>query len=126
MSTRTLQLWRGDASGGELVDYEVEAETGMVVLDAVLEIQRTPGAGPRRALELQGREVRLLQRRGQRPPAADVQDAARPPARRTSRSRVEPLQAFPVIRDLVTDVSLELRGQQADPAVHARARTPSG
>ena len=43
-------------------------------------IQRTPGAGPRRALELQGGEVRLVQRRGQRPAAADVQDAARPPA----------------------------------------------
>ena len=41
MSVRTLQLWRGDAEGGALVDYEVEVETGMVVLDAVLEIQRS-------------------------------------------------------------------------------------
>ena len=41
MSARTLRLWRGDADGGELVDYEVEAVSGMVVLDAVLEIQRT-------------------------------------------------------------------------------------
>ena len=40
MSARTLRLWRGDGSGGELVDYDVEAESGMVVLDAVLEIQR--------------------------------------------------------------------------------------
>ena len=44
MSARTLRLWRGDAAGGELVDYEVEVETGMVVLDAVLEIQRVAGA----------------------------------------------------------------------------------
>ena len=53
MSTRTLQLWRGDAAGGDLVDYEVEVETGMVVLDAVLEIQRSqartwPSAGTAR------------------------------------------------------------------------------
>ncbi len=38
MSERTLRLWRGDASGGELVDYAVEIESGMVVLDAVREI----------------------------------------------------------------------------------------
>ena len=47
------------------------------------------GAGPRRALELQGREVRLVRRRGQRPAAADVQDAARPPA----RGRADPRRA---------------------------------
>ena len=41
MSVRTLQLWRGDAAAGGIVDYEVEVETGMVVLDAVLEIQRS-------------------------------------------------------------------------------------
>ena len=87
MSTRTLRIWRGDAAGGDLVDYEVEAETGMVVLDAVLEIQRTPGQGPRRALELQGGQVRLVQRRDQRAAAADVQDPAGPPRPRTSRSR---------------------------------------
>jgi succinate dehydrogenase / fumarate reductase iron-sulfur subunit len=39
MSKRTLRLWRGGEDGAH-VDYEVEAETGMVVLDAVLEIQR--------------------------------------------------------------------------------------
>ena len=34
-----------------------------------------PGAGPGRALELQGGQVRLVQRRGQRQAAADVHDA---------------------------------------------------
>ena len=33
-----------------------------------------PGPRPRRPLELQGRQVRLVQRRGQRPAAADVHD----------------------------------------------------
>ena len=54
-----------------------------------------PGAGPGRALELQGRQVRVVQRRDQRPPAADVHDAdehlrprTRPsPSRRCAPSR---------------------------------------
>ena len=78
---------------------------GTVVLDAVHEIQRTSRARPRRALELQGGEVRLVRRRGERQAAPDVQDAPRRPARRPPRSASRPLRAFPVIRDLVTDVS---------------------
>ncbi len=38
---RRLQIWRGDLTSGGLVDYDLETEPGMVVLDAVLEIQRT-------------------------------------------------------------------------------------
>ena len=86
MSARTLRLWRGDAAGGEFVDYEVEVVTGMVVLDAVLEIQADQAPDLAVPLELQGGQVRLVQRRGQRHAPADVHDAARRPARRTSRS----------------------------------------
>jgi succinate dehydrogenase / fumarate reductase iron-sulfur subunit len=39
--TRNLQIWRGDLTSGQLVDYQLETEPGMVVLDAVLEIQRS-------------------------------------------------------------------------------------
>ena len=41
VGTRRLQIWRGDLTSGELVDYDLETEPGMVVLDAVLEIQRS-------------------------------------------------------------------------------------
>src|ERR1700758_5695846 len=41
MTKRTLEIWRGDGDGGERIPYELEAEEGMVVLDAVLEIQRS-------------------------------------------------------------------------------------
>ena len=37
----TLCLWRGDASGGELVDYRVPVEEGEVVLDAIHRVQAT-------------------------------------------------------------------------------------
>ena len=104
MSARTLRLWRGDAGGGELVDYEVEAVSGMVVLDAVLEIQR--GLAPDLAVrwnckaakcgscsaEVNGRPRLMCKTRLDHLPTA-------------AAIRVEPLHAFPVIRDLVTDVS---------------------
>jgi len=33
--TLKMKLWRGDRSGGDLQDYDVEVETGEVVLDAI-------------------------------------------------------------------------------------------
>src|SRR5580692_8226175 len=41
VGTRRLKIWRGDLTSGSLVDYDLETEPGMVVLDAVLEIQRS-------------------------------------------------------------------------------------
>jgi succinate dehydrogenase / fumarate reductase iron-sulfur subunit len=104
MSTRRLRLWRGDASGGELVDYEVETESGMVVLDAVLAIQRAqaPDLGVRWnckaakcgscSAEINGRPRLMCKSRLDHLPEDDP-------------ITVEPLHAFPVIRDLVCDVS---------------------
>ncbi len=104
MSARTLRLWRGDGSGGALVDYEVEAESGMVVLDAVLEIQRSqaPDLAVRWnckaakcgscSAEVNGRPRLMCKTRLDHLPEDQP-------------IRVEPLHAFPVIRDLVTDVS---------------------
>jgi succinate dehydrogenase / fumarate reductase iron-sulfur subunit len=104
MSKRTLRIWRGDAAGGDLVDYEIEAETGMVVLDAVLEIQRSQAkdlavrwnckaakCGSCSA-EINGRPRLMCKTRLDHLPAQEP-------------LTVKPLKAFPVIRDLVTDVS---------------------
>ncbi|PYK63733.1 MAG: succinate dehydrogenase/fumarate reductase iron-sulfur subunit, partial [Verrucomicrobia bacterium] len=41
MSTATFKIWRGDANSGEFRDYTAEVAEGMVVLDAVHDIQRT-------------------------------------------------------------------------------------
>jgi succinate dehydrogenase / fumarate reductase iron-sulfur subunit len=104
MSARTLRLWRGDATGGRLVDYELEAESGMVVLDAVLEIQRTdaPDLAVRWnckaakcgscSAEVNGRPRLMCKTRLDHLPEDEP-------------VTVEPLHAFPLIRDLVTDVS---------------------
>jgi len=101
---RTLRLWRGDADGGELVDYDVDAVTGMVVLDAVLDVQR------RHAQDLAVRWNCKAAKCG----SCSAEINGKP--RLMCKTRldhlpedepitVQPLQAFPVIRDLVTDVS---------------------
>jgi succinate dehydrogenase / fumarate reductase, iron-sulfur subunit len=104
MSKRTLHIWRGDTAGGALVAYEIEAETGMVVLDAVLEIQRSQAndlavrwnckaakCGSCSA-EINGRPRLMCKTRLDHLPEDEP-------------LTVEPLRTFPAIRDLVTDVS---------------------
>ena len=39
--TRTFQIWRGQGTEGNFEEYTLDLEPGMVVLDAVLEIQRS-------------------------------------------------------------------------------------
>ena len=41
MPTFTMQVFRGDPTGGEFRDYKVEADEGMVVLDVIHRIQAT-------------------------------------------------------------------------------------
>jgi succinate dehydrogenase / fumarate reductase iron-sulfur subunit len=103
-STRTVQIWRGDISDGGLVDFEVVTEPGMVVLDAVLEIQRSqaPDLAVRWnckaakcgscSAEVNGKPALMCKTRLDHLPEDEP-------------ITVEPMQAFPVIRDLVTDVS---------------------
>ena len=114
MSVRTLQLWRGDAAGGALVDYEVEVETGMVVLDAVLEIQRNqaPDLAVRWnckaakcgscSAEVNGRPALMCKTRLDHLPEDQP-------------LTVQPLKAFPIIRDLVADVSWNYEVNQRIP-----------
>jgi succinate dehydrogenase / fumarate reductase iron-sulfur subunit len=103
-AVRTFELWRGDADGGAFVRYEAEAQEGTVVLDAVHEIQRrhAPDLAVRWnckaakcgscGAEVNGKPRLMCKTRLDELPA----DAP---------IRVEPLRAFPVIRDLVSDVS---------------------
>ena len=39
MKNATFRIWRGDPKGGQFRDYTAEVSDGMVVLDAVLQIQ---------------------------------------------------------------------------------------
>jgi succinate dehydrogenase iron-sulfur subunit len=104
MSRRRFRLWRGDASGGALAEYDVEVIPGMVVLDAVLEIQRT------QAKDLAVRWNCKAAKCGSC--GAEVNGKPRLMCKTRLDSlpedepiRVEPMHTFPLVRDLVTDVS---------------------
>ncbi|MGZ5370319.1 succinate dehydrogenase/fumarate reductase iron-sulfur subunit [Aeromicrobium sp.] len=99
-----FKVWRGDAEGGEFVDYDVEVNEGEVVLDIVHRIQATQapdlavrwnckaGKCGSCSAEINGRPRLLcMTRMSTLPPGEPIV--------------VTPMRAFPVVRDLVTDVS---------------------
>ncbi|MBI1730421.1 succinate dehydrogenase/fumarate reductase iron-sulfur subunit [Candidatus Acetothermia bacterium] len=103
-SKLTLRVWRGDPSGGKLVDYQVPREPGMVVLDALHYIQAN--AAPDLAVRWNCKAAKCG--------SCSAEVNGRP--RLTCKTRlnefegqdsitVQPMKAFPIIKDLVTNVS---------------------
>ena len=102
LTSLDLKIWRGDAKGGELVSYRVPVREGMVVLDAVLWVQANM------ASDLAVRWNCKAAKCGSC--SAEVQGFPRlmcktPIADYGNQVIVRPMQAFPLIKDLVTDVS---------------------
>jgi len=100
----TFRIWRGNASGGEPRDYQTPVSDGMVVLDAVLDIQA------RQANDLAVRWNCKAGRCG----SCSAEINGMPKLMCMTRVSdlplqkpvtVEPMRAFPSIKDLVTDVS---------------------
>ncbi|OIV37349.1 succinate dehydrogenase/fumarate reductase iron-sulfur subunit [Mangrovactinospora gilvigrisea] len=99
-----FRVWRGDEAGGELTDYEVEVNEGEVVLDIVHRLQatQTPDLAVRWnckagkcgscSAEVNGRpRLMCMTRMSTFSPEETV--------------TITPMRTFPVIKDLVTDVS---------------------
>jgi succinate dehydrogenase / fumarate reductase, iron-sulfur subunit len=104
MSTATFRIWRGDAQGHKSVDYTTEIVEGMVVLDAVLRIQ---------AEQANDLAVRWNCKAG-KCGSCSAEVNGMPKLMCMTRLNtlpldkpvtVEPMKAFPSIRDLATDVS---------------------
>ena len=104
MNEVVFRVWRGDRAGGKFRDYSIEAVPGMVVLDAVLEIQRVQandlavrwnckaGRCGSCSAEINGMpKLMCMTRLSSLPLKKPIM--------------VEPMRTFPLIRDLVTDVS---------------------
>ena len=99
----TMQLWRGDASGGELVEYKVPALEGEVVLDVVhrIQAQHAPDLAVRWnckagkcgscSAEINGKPRLMCMTR------MSTLDLDEP-------ITISPMRGFPIMRDLVTDV----------------------
>jgi succinate dehydrogenase / fumarate reductase iron-sulfur subunit len=104
MATVVMRLWRGDASGGELVDYEMELNGGEVVLDMVHRVQAEKagdlavrwnckaGKCGSCSAEINGRPRLMCMTRMEELPLDEP-------------VVVTPMRTFPIKKDLVTDVS---------------------
>ncbi len=99
-----FKIWRGDAGGGEFRDYRTEVSEGMVVLDAVHDIQAAQandlacrwnckaGKCGSCSAEINGiPRLMCMTRMSDLPLDRPV--------------TVEPMKAFPLLKDLITDVS---------------------
>ena len=115
----------GDATGGNLADYTVPVEEGEVVLDAIHRLQATQagdlavrwnckaGKCGSCSAEINGRPRLMCMTR------LSAYDP-------TETITVTPLRTFPVVRDLVTDVSYNYRKATEVPAFAPEPRQPDG
>jgi succinate dehydrogenase / fumarate reductase iron-sulfur subunit len=104
MATRKFQIYKGDHKNGELVNFETEVNEGMVVLDVIHKIQAEQandlavrwnckaGKCGSCSVEINGKpKLSCMTRMNQYGPDETI--------------TITPLKTFPVIKDLVTDVS---------------------
>src|SRR6201987_5244410 len=122
VGTRRLKIWRGDLTSGGLVNYDLTTEPGMVVLDAVLEIQRSqaPDLAVRWnckaakcgscSAEINGRPRLMCKTR------MDALPLDQP-------ITVFPMKSFPILKDLVTDVSWNYKVNKKIPPFTPRPGT---
>src|SRR5579883_3215401 len=112
MTTQTtFRIWRGNPAGGQFQDFTIPIEEGMVVLDAVhrIQAQQAPDLAVRWnckagkcgscSAEINGMPKLMCMTR-----LSDINLEA--------PVTLEPMHAFPPIRDLVTDVSWNFRAKK--------------
>ena len=115
MSELTMRVWRGDPEGGAFTDYPMPAVEGEVVLDVIHRIQAGPapdlacrwnckaGKCGSCSAEINGvPRLMCMTRMDELPTEEPVV--------------VAPMRTFPVIRDLVTDVSFNYEVARRVPA----------
>jgi succinate dehydrogenase / fumarate reductase iron-sulfur subunit len=119
MADATLRVFRGDRDGGSAVDYTVSVTEGMVVLDAIHSIQahQSPDLAVRWnckaakcgscSAEVNGKPRLMCKTR------MDSLPTDQPVT-------VFPMKAFPVIKDLVTDVSWNYKVNKKIPPFQPR------
>ncbi|MEM6928453.1 MAG: succinate dehydrogenase/fumarate reductase iron-sulfur subunit [Myxococcota bacterium] len=104
MTERTLRVWRGDASGGTFEEYTSEVDEGMVVLDLVhfVQAEHAPDLAVRWNCKA-GKCGSCSMEVNGKPKLACMTRLSDYPA--DEPLTVQPMKSFPIIRDLVTDVS---------------------
>ena len=118
-----MRVWRGDSAGGDFASYSVPVEEGEVVLDAIhrLQAEQAPDLAVRWnckagkcgscSAEINGKPgLMCMTRMGDFAPEDTV--------------TVAPIRTFPVIRDLVTDLSFNYEVAERITPFTPRDKTP--
>lgn len=120
-----VAIWRGDSSGGRFQVYSIEAHEGEVVLDLIHRIQATQapdlavrwnckaGKCGSCSAEINGRPRLMCMTRISSLPQHEV-------------IKVAPMRTFPIVRDLVTDVSFNYEVAKRIPPFKPRPREADG
>ena len=124
-ATRTFKVWRGDAKGGDFKQFDIQVDEGMVVLDVLHRIQAQQandlalrwnckaGKCGSCSMEINGKpKLACMTRMNSLPEGETV--------------TCQPLKAFPVMKDLVTDVSWNYAQNKRIPKFKPRPRDPDG
>ena len=125
MAAVTMRVFRGDASGGQFVDYTVDVDEGQVVLDVIHTVQATQahdlavrwnckaGKCGSCSAEVNGKpKLMCMTRMNLFAPGEPI--------------TVAPIKTFPLIKDLVTDVSFNFQVAREIPAFKPRPPEPDG
>jgi succinate dehydrogenase iron-sulfur subunit len=125
VATRHFRVWRGNAQGGDFQDYQVDVDSGMVVLDVLHRIQthQAPDMAIRWnckagkcgscSMEINGYPKLACMTRM----SVYADDAT---------ITVQPIKTFPVIKDLVTDVSWNYEQNKRIPPFKPKPVDPDG
>jgi succinate dehydrogenase / fumarate reductase iron-sulfur subunit len=124
VSKRQFRIWRGDAEGGDFETYSEKVDEGMVVLDMIHQIQanQAPDLACRWnckagkcgscSVEINGKPRLACMTRMNSLPEGEI--------------TVQPLKSFPIIKDLVTDVSWNFRQNERIRPLKPTARDSTG
>jgi succinate dehydrogenase / fumarate reductase, iron-sulfur subunit len=125
MAKRVFKVWRGDASGGEFKQFDTDVDPGMVVLDVLHRIQAhqandlalrwncKAGKCGSCSMEINGKPRLACMTR-----MNSFSD--------TETITCQPLKTFPVMKDLVTDVSWNYAQNKKIPKFKPKPRDADG
>ena len=122
---RNFQVWRGDATGGDFINYDVDVEEGMVVLDVIHRIQSEQandlavrwnckaGKCGSCSMEINGKPRLSCMTRMNEYGANET-------------ITLQPMKSFPVVKDLVTDVSWNYEQNKRIAPFKPKPKDPDG
>ena len=125
MAKRVFMVWRGDIGGGDFKQFEIEVDPGMVVLDVLHRIQ---------AQQANDLALRWNCKAG-KCGSCSMEINGKPRLACMTRMNVfgetetitcQPLKTFPVMKDLVTDVSWNYEQNKRIPKFKPRPRDADG